>query len=92
MRGIYKHYKGGLYWVDGVASVSTNGLGVNEQVVRYYSLERCEWYVREIGEFKSFVTIGTGAKVPRFEFLHKNFVPVSADAVLAKLANVKVGL
>ena len=62
--GIYKHYKGGLYKVIGIAKDSET----NEQLVVYRSAEdgRQLW-VRPLAMFKDKVKVGNKS-LPRFEY------------------------
>lgn len=47
-RGVYKHYKGGLYFVHGVVKHSETA----EELVHYESAETGQEYVRPIDQFK----------------------------------------
>jgi hypothetical protein len=62
--GIYKHYKGGLYKVIGIAKDSES----NEQLVVYRSAEdgRQLW-VRPLDMFRDKVKVD-GKSLPRFEY------------------------
>jgi hypothetical protein len=61
IRGIYRHYKGGLYAVIGLARHSET----EEELVVYQSVSG-EWWVRPRAMFFETVEVN-GATVPRFE-------------------------
>ena len=48
--GLYRHYKGGLYWVIGTAITSTNGQE-GQIVVVYRSSQTSKLYTRHLAEF-----------------------------------------
>lgn len=72
-RGIYKHFKGGIYKVLDVA-IDSETL---EEIVIYMALYECRdfgigsLWVRPKKMFEEMVEID-GKKVPRFEYIEKN--------------------
>lgn len=66
--GMYRHYKGGMYIVFGVARHSSNDKQGEEPMVVYWSVtKQCLW-VRELREFTATVEVG-GEQVPRFTWV-----------------------
>lgn len=64
-RGIYKHYKGNFYYVEGVAQHSEN----EEIYVLYYPINTPDkWWIRPKSMFEEVIVI-EGKKVKRFEFI-----------------------
>lgn len=64
--GCYRHFKGGLYCVIGMARHSES----LEPVVVYQSMETCDLWVRPLTAFMlPAIDPNTGAEVPRFERL-----------------------
>lgn len=57
--GLYQHYKGDLYWVEGVATDSTNGRPGAEYVF-YVSLANASCHVRRRDEFQEVVQTPAG--------------------------------
>jgi len=71
-RGLYRHWKGGVYWVEGVAhSVGPKG---GNMLVIYAKCDPVtgklddKWWARDIKEFKKIVGIPPNA-ISRFQFL-----------------------
>lgn len=75
VNGIYKHHKGGLYAVLGLARLSTNGPHDGEKVVIYYSLDKQQLCVREIGQFNEPVEWPDGKVRSRFAPLSSTGAP-----------------
>jgi hypothetical protein len=69
LNGIYRHYKGPLYVVLGLAQDSTNGPSEGLKMVLYYSLGKHKLCVREISQFTEKVPWPDGSMRPRFELL-----------------------
>lgn len=67
VNGIYRHYKGGLYAVLGLATNSTNGPLDDAKMVLYYSLTKHRLFTRTIGEFNEKVKWPDGVTRARFE-------------------------
>lgn len=69
-KGIYRHYKGQLYQVFGVARHSET----EELMVVYQCLYgEYQLWLRPFDMFIENVTLDNGNVVPRFEFLQENF-------------------
>lgn len=65
MNGLYRHYKGGLYAVLGIATDSTNGRN-DARMVLYWSLAKQKLLVREISQFNERVKWPDGVERERF--------------------------
>jgi hypothetical protein len=65
--GTYKHYKGGLYEVIGVAKHSET----LEELVVYRHLDDQSLWVRPLSMFLEEVEVD-GVRMPRFQFISKN--------------------
>ncbi|OUY06043.1 DUF1653 domain-containing protein [Acinetobacter populi] len=69
-KGLYRHYKGQLYQVLGVARHSET----EELMVVYQCLYgEYQLWLRPFDMFRENVTLDNGNVVPRFEFLQENF-------------------
>ncbi|MFU8924870.1 DUF1653 domain-containing protein [Acinetobacter puyangensis] len=69
-KGIYRHYKGQLYQVFGVARHSET----EELMVVYQCLYgEYQLWLRPFNMFMENVTLDNGNVVPRFEFIQENF-------------------
>ncbi|GAA5007620.1 DUF1653 domain-containing protein [Acinetobacter puyangensis] len=69
-KGIYRHYKGQLYQVFGVARHSET----EELMVVYQCLYgEYQLWLRPFDMFIENVTLDNGNVVPRFEFIQENF-------------------
>lgn len=66
--GLYRHYKGGVYTVVGVAHDSTNGPGEGRWLVIYISADVGILNARDINQFFGAVDGG----IPRFEFMERD--------------------
>lgn len=64
-RGLYRHYKGGLYVVIGVVIDSTNDTAGREMVL-YTSCTTGRMHARARREFEELVDDGRGGRVARF--------------------------
>jgi hypothetical protein len=61
--GLYRHYKGNLYWVEGAATHSET----EEPLVVYRSVkDPTRLWVRPLAMFAEAVTLPSGEQVPRF--------------------------
>ncbi len=68
--GLYRHYKGQLYQVLGVAKHSET----EEIMVVYQCLyDNFDLWIRPIKMFSENVTLTDGKSVPRFTFIRRNF-------------------
>lgn len=67
--GIYRHYKGALYVVLGLARYSNNDPHEGDRMVLYYSLEKRQLCVREMSQFEEEVLWPDGQMHPRFSLL-----------------------
>lgn len=66
--GLYQHYKGDLYWVEGIGPDSTNGAG-GEWYVFYRSLQNEICHVRKLAEFDETVQTPDGP-TRRFRYVN----------------------
>ena len=74
--GKYRHYKGGLYQVFGMAQHSET----RETLVVYQALgSGFSLWVRPAAMFAESVTLATGVKVPRFEYKGPTFQRVTCE-------------
>lgn len=77
--GLYRHYRGGLYQVLGLASDSTNGLD-GRRVVVYIGLDLAgarpgpRMHVRAVEEFMQQV-VRRGLTQPRFAYVGTEWAP-----------------
>jgi hypothetical protein len=63
--GLYRHYKGGLYWVLATATHSET----EEALVVYHAAkDPGHLWVRPLAMFVETVTLPSGESVPRFRF------------------------
>lgn len=69
--GVYLHYKGGRYWVLGIAANSSDD-GNDDEYVVYISLDATKpgprMRMRRLSEFIGYVAIN-GVQVPRYDFV-----------------------
>lgn len=66
--GVYRHYKGGLYWVLGLARHSESGEKM-VVYVRLYSRQGIPMNVRPFEEFVGSVVAQDGSVESRFEYV-----------------------
>jgi hypothetical protein len=74
--GIYRHYKGNLYEVLGVAHdcETTNPVVIYQALYGSKEFEAYTLWVRSLGSFLEIVTI-EGKVHPRFEFVSESSIP-----------------